>query len=555
MKKVFIIFLIFLWFGASAQFAINDSTIIETFSFSDPSPEGWGAPYKGCFQFPSGDQSWEKILMVRHLKCDSATKGDQYPCGEWDYITETYVEVQNGDSIEKFQLGSFVTPYGKRLTMGGEAGWKWVYDVTDYAPLLNGRVNLVSGNNQELLKMTFIFIKGTPMRKVYSIENLYEPGLYKYGQLATDSVLPPKKILLDADASGFMLRARISGHGHNGPRNCCEWDSKTHSYYINEWEHFRWNVWTDCGFNPIYPQGGTWPFDRAGWCPGTKVDEYDFELSQLVSGGDSILIDYGIEMYKDNGESGGEFRMSHQLISFGPPNFKNDARMVAIITPSSSDSYSRINPICGNPRIIIQNSGAYSLYSVDIRYGLEGGELMDYQWSGQIEFLEQQEIWLPTPSWNDLGENQHFMVEIIKANGLVDDYSHNNKLSSIVKLPTIMPEAFSIYIESTNKGRAKENAYTLTNAAGTVIYERSTMTDSTTYEDRIQLEDGCYTFRLTDDMEDGMNRHWWNYRSDPEQVGINGKIEFHALDGSVIQSFPYDFGQEILFRFRVGELP
>ena len=31
-------------------------------------------------------------------------------------------------------------------------------------------------------------------------------------------------------------------------------------------------IWKDdCGFNAIWPQGGTWIFDRANWCPGEAV--------------------------------------------------------------------------------------------------------------------------------------------------------------------------------------------------------------------------------------------------------------------------------------------
>ena len=90
--------------------------------------------------------------------------------------------------------------------------------------------------------------------------------------IADDIILKETTLQLLPEASAYKLKAVISGHGHAGPRNCCEWDSKTHTYYINEWDLFRWNVWKDCGNNPIYPQGGTWPFDRAGWCPGTDED-------------------------------------------------------------------------------------------------------------------------------------------------------------------------------------------------------------------------------------------------------------------------------------------
>lgn len=104
--------------------------------------------------------------MVQWLKCDSATKADKYMCGEWDYIWDTYLKIPKGDTTEIFSIGSFVTPYGKRLEMGGSSGWQWSYDVTDYAPLLHGTLEIVTGNNQELLDLRFLFIEGTPERDV-----------------------------------------------------------------------------------------------------------------------------------------------------------------------------------------------------------------------------------------------------------------------------------------------------------------------------------------------------------------------------------------------------
>ena len=106
--------------------------------------------------------------MVQTLKCDSLTAGDKFPCGEWDYIWSTFVDVPVADTTEQYCLGSFVTPYGKRLEMGGEKGWQWVYDISEYAPILKGDLNLRVGNNQELLDLKFHFIKGKPSRNVIS---------------------------------------------------------------------------------------------------------------------------------------------------------------------------------------------------------------------------------------------------------------------------------------------------------------------------------------------------------------------------------------------------
>ena len=292
--------------GFSISLEDGDTLVVHPITWETPSPEGWGAQYKQIIQFPEGNESWAKIIMVQTLKCDSATQGDKYPCGEWDYIWNTFVDVPRGDSTETFSIGSFVTPYGKRLVMGGENGWEWTYNMTDYAPILKGERSVIVGNNQELLDLKFIFIQGTPARDILKVENIYPYGHHKYYALSDNEILKETKIQLLPEAKGFKMKAVISGHGHSGPRNCCEWDSKTHTYYMNGYELFRWNVWKDCGNNPIYPQGGTWPFDRAGWCPGSKVDEYEFELTPYVNPGDTIHLDYSIQNYFDNGEKNGK---------------------------------------------------------------------------------------------------------------------------------------------------------------------------------------------------------------------------------------------------------
>ena len=122
-----------------------DTLTIHPITFKTQSPEGWGAQYKMIVPFPEVNEQWSKILMVQTLKCDSLTAGDQYPCGEWDYIWSTFVDVLIADTTEQFCLGSFVTPYGKRLEMGGENGWEWVYDISEYGPILKGDLNLTVG--------------------------------------------------------------------------------------------------------------------------------------------------------------------------------------------------------------------------------------------------------------------------------------------------------------------------------------------------------------------------------------------------------------------------
>ena len=489
--------------------------------------------------------------MVQTLKCDSLTAGDKYACGEWDYLWSTFVDVPKGDSTEQFCLGSFVTPYGKRLEMGDETGWEWVYDISEYAPILKGDLNLQVGNNQELLDLKFHFIKGTPLRDVIAVENIYPYADYKYEHLADDSLLTETEIILNAEAVGFRIKSIVSGHGHAGPRNCCEWDSKTHTWYMDDYELFRWNVWTDCGNNPIYPQGGTWPFDRSGWCPGTIVDEHEFELTPYVNPSDTIKLDYGIENYYDNGEKDGTFRMTQQLISYGTLNFKNDVELVDIIAPSNTDKYSRINPICDNPQIIIRNSGEFDLHSIEIEYGLKKGRKSKYTWHGNLAFLESDTLTLPPMDWRKLKKDQTFTVGLSLPNGVEDENEQNNFLTSTALQPLSLPTEFILQIHTNNVNRAHENAFTISDGDGEVYYSDDDFEDDTDYTYNVKLNKGCYQFLFTDKMEDGISIHWWYRNSDPEKVGINGSVNILSTDGDKLHVFKPDFGQELHLNFIV----
>ena len=547
--KLFFLFISILFCKNSTDL---DTLILNPITWDTPSPQGWNAQYKTSINFPENDMSWYKIFMIQTLKCDSSTKGDKYPCGEWDYIWNTIIETSKNDT---FSIGSFVTPYGKWLELGNENQWIWTYDITDYAPILKGKCNLTTGNNQELLDLKFLFIKGTPERNVLSVINIYPYGEYKYEFISDDKILKQKNILLNPNAEAYKIKSIISGHGHAGPRNCCEWDSKTHTYYLNNWRIFRWNIWKDCGNNPIYPQGGTWPFDRAGWCPGTKVDEYEFELTPHVIPGESILIDYGIEPYQNNGEKEGYFRMTHQLFSYEKPNFKHDAEIVDIITPSSKNKYNRINPSLGNPIILIKNTGQYDLKSLEIIYGLKNKRKSIYKWNGSLKFLEKKEIKLPKPFWNSVKKNRIFEVEIKKPNSNIDENKINNKLTSIIKLPKIFPRTFYIELKTNNQNRSRENSIFITDETGNIYFHKSRFLDNQNYLYEITLNKGNYTFLFKDNLEDGISRHWWYKNNAPEKVGINGEIKLLSEKKEILHKFNSDFGQELLFNFIVGNIP
>ena len=117
------------------------------------------------------------------------------------------------DKLEENEIARYITPYGIGLDLGPD-GFTWRFDVTDYADLLKGKVDLSAANTQEVLDLKFVFIKGTPPRKVLDIQKIWGPYSYiTYGDLSTDKALSNKTLNLNPDAKQFKVITRLSGHG------------------------------------------------------------------------------------------------------------------------------------------------------------------------------------------------------------------------------------------------------------------------------------------------------------------------------------------------------
>jgi hypothetical protein len=481
---------------------------------------------------------------------------EEAPVDEPDTLSQRHHEWYGEpfEVIETFELGRFVTPYGKRLDLGDD-GFTWMYDVTDYAPLLVGEVDLQAGNTQALLDLKFIFVEGTPPRDVRSVDNLWPMADHRYRSLADDSELAPVVVRADSAAAGFMLRSRISGHGHAGPRNCCEWDAKEHMVLVGGVERFRWTVWRDCGMNPVHPQGGTWQFDRAGWCPGTFVDTYDHELTPWMEPDDEVALDYAVEAYDPEiFEDSGRFLIAHQLFTYGPPNVERDAAVVDVVAPTRHGEYRRLNPISDEAVVRIRNVGAETLYALDIEYGMEGGESRRETWRGELPFLATELISLPAADWSRMDEGARFTVEVSRPNGEADLQPGNDRISVPVATPHVLPADFLVEVEAPGFGRAADNRWSISDRDGRIVASRETYEGEGTYRDPVRLDPGAYTFEFFDREEDGLIRHWWLRGSDPERMGENGGLRILATDERVLHDLGFDFAEKRTLRFFVGDV-
>ncbi len=444
--------------------------------------------------------------------------------------------------IVDFEIGRYITPYGIGLDLGPK-GFRWEVDVTDFAPLLRNNVTLSAGNQQELIDLTFMFIKGTPPRDVKQIDQVvYERGAW-YPDVITNKAIAPVTVSLNPEAKMFRLKAITSGHEFSNATNCAEFCPRNHFISLDGTERFTWRLWKECGNNPVFPQGGTWLIDRTGWCPGEMVDLYEFDATPFTQGKTSLTIDYGVKKEAAE-ENWGRWEVSTQLIGYGAPNFKTDVAITDIRKPNTWEYYSRMNPICGDPEVVIQNTGSNDLTECTITYGAKGSKQSSYTWKGKLGFLAKDTVTLPVPEWPSAAGNQTFTASV-GATG--DEYAQNNTRSSAFVMPPSYYNDLQIVLR-TNKQAEDQYSWRLRKSDGTVIQEVDQMESEKLLTYDLKLEPGCYDFELVN--REGYGLDFWFLR---DQLGT-GSLLFKS-GGNTIKVFEPDFGNSAWMQFIVALKP
>ncbi len=499
---------------------------------------GWHAGYSYVY-----DQDGELIDSLTN------TFDQAYDNYELEYYSLPF------EVINRYEIGRFITPYGINLSLGSN-GTTWMYDVTDYAFLLKDSVDFAAGNQQELIDVKFIMIEGTPAREVKHLDRIWgQRSSYRYGQLDNDDVLSATTLPLHPEASEFKVVTRLTGHGHNSNTgsypHCCEWKDNSHYLHINgqqvaDWKIFQYN---ECALNPVYPQGGTWPGAREGWCPGDVVKDQHFNITPYIDG-DEVTIDYSITPVPTNnqGMANGNYQVAMHLVHYGAANYNLDAELYDIISPSEYDYYERLNPICRDAKVLLRNGGAQPLTSVQFNYSISGGPVFTYEWTGNLGIMESEEVILPIADeafWTGDGENI-FTVSISNPNGGTDENSINNELSSGFEMPQILKQNNRIRLNTNN--RAFENRLRIYDINGNVVLEWDNLTNNTLYEDTLFFDPGCYTFELFDSGNDGLS-YWADPNAGSGSVGF-----YHPKVNAKVKSFNSEFGRILHFPFFVEEI-
>ena len=415
-------------------FSQEDTIFVQAHNYVDLD---WNGNYDAWAVFPDGSDSYRKILMHYDMRCSSSG------CSGWDYTTKIIILKENGLDddgnlmfINDQTLANVVTPYGTYMQEGNSQGsgftpdWvqRYTYDVTDFAHLLVDSVKMrafyggwSTGFN---VTLNFEFIEGIPPRNVINVQNLWS-GSNSYASMS--DVLQDTSVFIPNEAKNSSMRVTISGHGQDG-----EFTPGVNYYLeLNNQDLYSQEIWRDdCGEVALYPQGGTWVYDRANWCPGDKATTRKHELTSFLETGQDNLLDFDI--YRPNwNPAEASYIYDVQLITYEEPNFNLDAVMEDIVAPSIKQEHFRFNPTCSSPIVKIKNQGSENLNSAYIVYGFDGYDANTYLWEGDLAFGETEIINLPPINWYSWNENLPFYARISMPNYQPeDDYIINDILYS-----------------------------------------------------------------------------------------------------------------------------
>jgi len=500
-------------------------------------------------QFPGNDVPVRKIMMHVTFGCP-----DTLRCADWDYLDHIMLERKGGMEGERlgWEIGRIITPYGGFY--GRDWQFSWEVDVTDFSLVLRDSVeiNFIHSGYEPnhdrgwLVTIAFEIITGTPSLVPISITEIYNHH-FPYGDSSfpIEDSLRPVSVTGEEKAAFGRLLVTQTGHGMDRPDNCAEFCSKYREFWYDGemWE--RRQMWMECGDNPLYPQAGTWIFDRGNWCPGWLMQPEIFDLP--INPGDKHTLHFVMEPYTATEINQGKQVISAYLIQYEKPIARFDVSVEDIIIPSNKDIHSRKNPSGTNPQIIVKNNGHEPVREMSIRYGTEGFEPATFSWQGEIGTQEKDVISLPGFIHSHKGQNT-FKVTLSDPFGMEDEYPADNGMESLFTPAPLHDSVLVFYLLTNNE--PEHNGLQLLSSEGNIILERTigSLKPQTTYLDTFRLAPGAYQLVLSDTAGDGLE-FWFNAK------GGRGEARLMDVNNNLIKAFEPDCGSGWIYNFVVGDSP
>src|SRR5688572_7563695 len=503
MKQLSLFALVMLLFSAAVKAAPGDTTVVQSHTATQLVNFG---NYNAPAVFPSTSTTYRNITMTFTLGKYQCPGNPQY-CGDWDYTVQLFLYTPT----DTFELGRLMTPYANVSRFAWNWQHRYNFDVTDYAQYLKGnttlRVHYSGYSGGFTANVKFTFIEGTPPRNVVKIQRLWN-GSFAYGtSTSIETRVNSRTLQMPATATAATLKFNVTGHGGNANDNCSEFCSKYYQVKVNNALASQTNIWrSNCGSNNLYPQTGTWVYDRANWCPGDVVYANYHPISGLTPGSNYAL-DVDFQAYS-NPTSQASYTVEGHMIYYGPYNFTKDAALEAIVSPNNYEGYFRSNPVCEEAKVRVKNTGDTDITSLELVYGLTGSAMHTFSLLTSIAPGESEELILPgNTEFVTMGTGlAKFTARISKVNGSADANLLNNEMRSEFTPMPVWPNEIIVRLV-TNNGGSNANTWKLFDSNNNLVRQRISTVNATTYNDTLAMPVGCYRLEVYDKACNGLQ--WW----------------------------------------------
>jgi hypothetical protein len=335
---------------------------------------------------PSYLGAFEKVQATLTLSCPPGG------CGEWDRVASVDVKGHNG---VWYEIIRYITPYGVPCSH--------TIDLTDYMSLLLGktefRLNCSTLDNGYYYKLTLDYTAGAPDYLYSTVHEIWNE-IYPFGDYANLQPVEIRNFTFPDEAVAARLKLVSTGHGWGdlNTGNAAEFYEATHHIWVNGASTFDQHNWYDCNPNPdaCQPQNGTWYYNRAGWCPGSIAQWYDYDMTPFVAGHNVELKYIFYENYVDlchpnhpncvtgttcsNCDDGfnPQLDVACNLIVFSPnPLLTGTVKL----KPAASSFSVRPNPTTGAVEVYAFEQVATEVHSIEL-VTMTGTVVDSFRWTG-----------------------------------------------------------------------------------------------------------------------------------------------------------------------------
>ncbi len=269
---------------------INSTTSQQAVAFNEVWVDADNFSVEAEGELPSYVGSFDQIQGSLDIGCPPGG------CDPWDRVSSVEVRGHNG---EWYEIIRYLTPYG--------VACQHEIDLTDFMSLLQGkvrfRVNLGTQGNGFLYTLNLAYNGGVPDNAYSTVKKLWYKT-YSFGDPANLQPTETIEISYPENAQASTIKVVSSGHGwgENNTANAAEFHHDIHHIWVNGSQTFTQDNWNVCDPNPdgCSPQFGTWYYNRAGWCPGSIAQFFDYNMQPFV-GANTVTLNYVFnESYVDN---------------------------------------------------------------------------------------------------------------------------------------------------------------------------------------------------------------------------------------------------------------